>query len=83
MRPTHFPESNRTLTAPPGMDDCEDLPVWTDGTICASRWELSDEERQAIADGAPVWLVVHAGGTHAPVSLDAAVTIFENSPRNN
>jgi len=70
MKPISFPESNRTLLPPDGgRSAIESLPVLTDGEQCISCWELSDEEREAIARGEKVWLHVLSGQTQPPVAL--------------
>lgn len=84
MRPTIFPEVNRTLTPPEGMPDCEPLPTHAADDFIISRWQPTEEERRLIAAGHPVWLwVFGSGGTHPPVSLEVCPTPFVNSPRRN
>lgn len=71
MIPTTFPQSNRVLTAPDGMPECGDLPVWTDGGFCISRWLPTAEDLEAILNGRPIWLHVACAtlGTQPPVAL--------------
>lgn len=71
MRPIDFEEANSKLLAPAGMDDCDDLPVFKVSGTIQSVWELDDEEREAIAAGAPIVLTVVSSNTHPPVSLGA------------
>lgn len=76
---TTFPQANLTLKAPPGQEEhVYDLPVWTDGEHCLSRWEPTPEERAAVAAGGPVWLWV-VGSTHPPLCVSAA-NPFVNEP---
>ena len=54
-------------------EDVADLPVRYDLGGFWSAWALSEEERRAIADGAPVLLyVVQTRGGFPPVSLAVA-----------
>lgn len=86
MKPTDFPQSNTKLLPPSGEEDNIDrMQVHItefDGKPCAiSRWEPSEKERQAIADGAPIWLYVF-GRAHPPVALMAAKNVFSEPETN-
>lgn len=66
------PSNNRVLGAPPGDNDCADLPV-TDtrmnGTpAVASFWKPSAKELAALNAGKAVVLMV-AGRTHPPLFI--------------
>lgn len=75
--PDRFPESNKTLGAPRGMQDsCDPLAVWTDGKVCISRWRLSWRERIAALLYGRVWLRVYSGATQPPVAMSAERTVF-------
>lgn len=71
MKPIPFPEANRVYQKPQGWTDeeCQPLPVFTDGKQCVSLWEPTPEERHAIATGAPVYLLVVLGDIQPPVLL--------------
>jgi hypothetical protein len=67
VKPRRTPSSNTVFRLPGGTED-DDL--WTcvthdaldpSQTVICSVWELSDEERQAIADGANVELAMYSG----------------------
>lgn len=77
MIPTAFPEQNKTLTKPEGMDDCGSLPVYNDGQQSISCWQMSWRERLSALLRGKVWLQVYAGSTQPPVSLTAAKSVFE------
>lgn len=65
-----FPESNLVLKAPPGQEDVVlDLLAHRHGNMLISRWELTDEERAAVAAGGPVWLSVWTMGGPPPVAV--------------
>lgn len=69
-----FPESNRALGRPAGMTDeeCGTLHVYTDGVSCISCWQPTEQERQHIAAGLPIWLGVRCNQpTQPPVWLSA------------
>lgn len=55
-----FPEANRALGAPAGMspDECGTLHVYADGRQCVSCWQPTQQEREAIAAGLPIYLGV-------------------------
>ena len=79
MQPVDFDEANVTLEAPDGDqdDDVGALPA-VQGILelrsgnqvpaLASRWSPSDEQREAIAEGADVYLHV-LGNSHPVVML--------------
>lgn len=75
MIPTKISPCIRELGRPAGTleEDCSSLqisdvqdPIW--GNLQLSAWQPSDEERAAIANGAPVILSV-VGRSHPVVSL--------------
>lgn len=65
-----FPEANRTFGKPDSMTDeeCSSLRVLDTGQTLVSVWVLNEEERRAIAAGAPVMLSVF-GRVHPVVAL--------------
>lgn len=72
MEPKDFAASNRNLLPPKGMDNCTDLPVYTDGSVCISRWKASLKERLKILFTGNVWLWVYSGShSQPPVSVEA------------
>lgn len=70
MTPINFPEACQSLARPSNMTDeqCGPLPTARglfDGFPCmVSQWQPTDEERAAIAAGAPI--VLHVLGTVMP-----------------
>lgn len=78
MEPIDFPQANRTLGPPSGMDNCGGLRVWTQGEFCVSSWMPTEEERARLAAGEPVWLFVWFGATQPPVALQVG-TPFDGS----
>lgn len=68
-KPVKFPEADGVRTAPVGMPDCKDLPVYCvgDGRL-VSCWELSGEELMEVLKTKRVWLWVW--GEQPPVSID-------------
>lgn len=77
MKPTKIEGCTRVMESPDGMEDeCSDLeiadipdPVWRNRRV--SAWLPSDEERDAIAAGAPVMLSIVGEVSHPVVSLYA------------
>jgi hypothetical protein len=73
MRPRRTHISNSVYRLAGGTED-NDLWVYIDthadgSPLVRSCWEPTDEERQAIADGANVELIVWGTG-HPPVAMD-------------
>jgi hypothetical protein len=70
MKPVNFKESNTIFRRPDSMteEECGDLHVHNTGGALISKWEPTEEERKAIANGAPVYLWV-IGQVQPPVSL--------------
>lgn len=87
MRPIQHPSNNGVLGAPPEWDQaalpCSALPITrvqfeeSGQRAVWSYWRLTDEERAAIAAGAPICLSV-MGATMPPVSLGVDGVEFEN-----
>lgn len=71
MKPNTFPQAYKTLTAPEGVKNVKDLPIFSDGIQCVSRWKPTFAERIRLIFGASVWLGVMAGKTQPPVWLGA------------
>ena len=72
MKPRRTVESTNVLTLPGGNEDSD---LWfahceaEDGShVFRSVWELTEEDRKAIAGGANIFLEVWGGG-HPPVTL--------------
>ena len=79
MKPQSFPQQSYVLGRPEGMtdDECEVLPVWTDGHECASLWRPTLRERLSILLFGRVWLRVVSGRTQPPVLVEGRRTIFK------
>ena len=77
MRPVKFPGATHSLGAPLGWDtkkhgSCEALPVMVVNRVCISCWELTDEERQMVAEGKNIYVRVVDGqrpATQPPMKL--------------
>jgi Zn-finger protein len=69
MTPVQFPEQNIVLSKPESMTDeeCSSLPVHTDGKVCISCWELTDEEISELQKTKKLWLQVYSGQSQPPV----------------
>lgn len=83
MEPISFPEANRKLTTPQGMtaEECGDLPVYSDGQVCASCWKPTWRERLSILVHGRVWLWVWSGKTQPPVAVEGKKTPFVQKER--
>lgn len=64
-----FAEANSNLTAPKGMNEVMELPIWTDGKMCISKWRFTKPEIEEIVKTGHVWLFVVSGSTQPPVAV--------------
>ena len=69
MKPVKFTEQTIELQPPPGMKDCDPLPIFRDGRQCISKWRLGFRERLSVLFGGHIWLWVVSGNTQPPVAL--------------
>lgn len=69
MIPQRFSEANSVRRAPPGMENCNDLHLYSDAEQCISAWRPTPEELVKINLGEPVFLWVIMGGDMPPVAL--------------
>lgn len=79
MTPSQFTESNKTLLAPTGMDNCDSLPVFTDGKQCISLWRPTWRERLQFLFYGRLWVYVIGGSTQPPIALVIDKTVFKTS----
>ncbi len=79
MTPHKHPLCNDALLAPPGMDDCGDLPIRREPPYVWSYWKPDREELMALVLGGSVALAVY-GITHPPLSVNTT-TPTEPVPR--
>jgi hypothetical protein len=85
MQPIPFPQANRNLGRPPNMteEECESLPVLTDGKVCVSLWKPTLKERLSILFFGRIWLFVFSGGSQPPVAIEAQRNIFGREKNAN
>ena len=71
MEPIKFKQSNKELLKPEGWTDeqCESLPVYSDGEQCVSLWKMTWRERLSALFYGKVWLFVYGGKTQPPVGM--------------
>jgi len=84
MQPVSFPQANKTLNKPQGMTDaeCGPLPVYNNGEMSISCWQMNWRERLSALFFGRVWLYVVMGSTQPPVALDAMKTIFKTEKQH-
>lgn len=77
--PTTFPQVNVTLSRPADMtpEECDSLPIFTDGKVCISRWEPTVDDLERLVRGAPVWLWVWSGATQPAVCVSTESPFVE------
>lgn len=80
MQPKNFKHANKNLLKPADMteEECGSLPVFTDGVVCISLWQMTWRERLNALLFGHIWLFVHSGHTQPPVSLMADREIFKD-----
>jgi hypothetical protein len=79
MGPLEFEQQSVILTKPDSMteEECGPLPIYSDGQLCISLWEMSWRERLSSLFFGRVWLWIYSGPTQPPVALRATREIFE------
>ena len=78
MEPVDFPESNFTFTAPPTMENCQDLHVCQANNASISLWTGTWRERLRFLLTGKMQLHVW-GVSHPPVCLVAGDITFEDN----
>ena len=78
MKWMEFPEQTHVLAKPDNMTDkeCGALPVYCDGKVCISKWELDAEDIKHVLKHGFVWLRVLSGNSQPPVIIEAIETVF-------
>lgn len=71
MKPVSFNGVTTLLRKPDSMTDaeCGPLPVFNDGHVSVSCWQMSLSERIRALVSGHIWLRVRAGNSQPPVSL--------------
>jgi hypothetical protein len=82
MKPTDFPFANKTLQKPQGWTDeeCSPLPVFTDGALCISCWQMSWKERLSALIFGKLWIRIYSGPTQPPILPEIVRTISLEDP---
>lgn len=62
---------NKVLTAPKDTtsEQVQDLPIFTNGAVCISRWKLTPETIEEINRTGCIFLSVYSGQTQPPVFI--------------
>lgn len=74
MKPIEFPEAIKAIQ-PSGKEYSDNvvavkqLPIWTDGEQCVSKWRLSWRERLAMLFRGTVWVQVLSGSSQPPIAF--------------
>lgn len=67
--PVDLPWMNRRLGGPSPNSKVGVLPIHTDGRVCTSVWQLSDEEIARIVETRCIVLQVVSGETQPPIGI--------------
>lgn len=78
MKPVHFKEANALLCAPKGMEDCLELPIYSDGVACVSCWELTNDDLMKICEENMIWIKVYASPDNQPPIMPSAVKLIRH-----
>lgn len=80
--PIPFAEANKVLGRPPGLtaEECTSLEVFTDGSYCVSRWQLSDDDmKQLYSNGGKLYVLVYSGASQPPIRVQAHSPFFDQA----
>ena len=88
MNPIHFKHSNITLQPrdtpyPAYVTTVGPLPIWTDGEMCLSCWQMTLRERLSALLFGRVWISVLSGYTQPSVSANACKTFFKKGANHD
>ena len=80
MRAVEFDEQTYILSKPESMsdEDCAPLPIFRDGKVVISCWELCKEDMDLIKKTGRVYLGVLSGNTQPPVWLSVENPFIEH-----
>lgn len=69
--PVKWEKANRLLVAPEGItsEQVQGLSVFTNGSVCVSKWKLSEEALAEVVKTGCIFLSVYSGHTQPPVFL--------------
>jgi len=67
--PVDWYGANRTLVAPDGTteEQVQDLRVFTNGVVCVSRWQLSEEALKEVNTTGCIFVSSYSGNTQPPL----------------
>lgn len=82
MKPIEFKQSVKVLQKPQGMtnEECQPLPVWTNGKECVSCWRAGILERLRILVTGKIWMGVYTGTSTQPPVFVSGEPVFEETP---
>lgn len=82
MHPIKFPEANKTLIAPPGMENIvSSVDAWADGQQAITLWKASWRERFEFLLRGRIWLSFMAHGTMPPAYLKVGEMFEKPAPK--
>lgn len=85
MEPINFKQCTKVLQRPSSMskEECQSLPVWSDGKQCVSCWKPSLKERLKLIFGGRVWVGVLSGGTQPPIFISGENVFYSASIKDH
>lgn len=68
-KPTDWYGRNKILKAPKGTTEEQvcDLPIFSNGVVCVSRWQLSEQALKEAAETGCLFISIMSGDTQPPV----------------
>jgi hypothetical protein len=70
-KPVDWHGTNKNLKAPKytTSEQVQDLPIFSNGVVCVSRWQLSPEAIKEVTETGCIFLSCYSGQTQPPVFI--------------
>ena len=68
-KPVDWYGANKILKAPQGVTEepVQDLPIFSNGVVCVSRWQLSEKALKEINETGCIFVSCYSGQTQPPI----------------
>ena len=78
-KPVNWLGSNKTLKAPKGVteEQIQDLHIFTNGAVCVSCWQLSEEALKEISSTGLIFISIYSGSTQPPIFIGSENEVRE------
>lgn len=70
-KPVDWYGANKVLTPPKGTteEQVSKLAIFTNGAVCVSRWQLSEEALKEVNETGCLFVSVYSGATQPPIFI--------------